>query len=192
MSWHEFWSISYLFSPLLVGLATHGFSIKFGWLGSLTRPIDGGKAYRGKRIFGENKTYRGVFAVALGTALGFGIQTFVLHRFEAVERLELLEYWAGTVGLGFLIGAAAMLSELLNSFVKRQLGIAPGTTTKGLLSGFFYVLDQIDLLIGAWFVLAFLVSVTVWRVVFSAVFLFFSHQVISLIGYALGMRKTAR
>jgi hypothetical protein len=79
VNWHEFWSISYLFSPLLVGLATHGFSIKFGWLGSLTRAIDGGKTYRGKRIFGENKTYRGVFAVALGTALGFGIQTFVLH-----------------------------------------------------------------------------------------------------------------
>lgn len=194
MNWREFWTISYLFSPLLVGLTAHGFSIKYGWLAALVKPLDGGKTFRGKRIFGANKTYRGIFAVALGTALGFAIQLFVLHRFEVFQRLELLDYSSPTVVLtGLLVGAAAMLGELPNSFIKRRIDIAPGTVGKGgILNLFFYIFDQIDYLLGVWIVLAGLIGITFQRVVFSAVFLFFSHQLISVFGYWLGMRKTAR
>lgn len=194
MNWREFWAISYLFSPLLFGLATHGFSIKYNWFLSLLKPIDNGRTFRGKRIFGENKTYRGIFAVALGTAVGFAIQAYILHRYEIFQRLELLDYSSAEVVLvGFLIGAAAMLGELPNSFIKRQIDIVPGDGAGGGISNlFFYILDQIDYLIGVWIVLAFLIHVNFQRVVFSAVFLFFSHQIISLLGFRLGMRKTAR
>jgi len=189
----EFWAISYLFSPLLVGLTVHGFSIKYGWLTSLVRPIDNGKTFREKRIFGENKTYRGVVMTAIGTALGFTIQAVVLHRWETFQKLELLDYSSPkVVFLGLLAGAVAMLGELPNSFIKRQIDIAPGATTSGILNLFFYILDQIDYLIGVWLVFAFFVSVSFQRIIFSAVFLFFSHQIISLLGFWLGMRKTAR
>jgi hypothetical protein len=191
--WHELIAISYLFSPLLTGLTAHGLCIRFGWLSFLTRPVDGGKTFRGKRIFGANKTYRGIVAVAAGTGLGFAVQSSVLHRWEIFRRIELLDYTsASIIGIGLTIGAAAMLSELLNSFVKRQLDIAPGETTSGVLSLFFYVFDQIDFVIGAWAALALFVSVTFERVIFSAFFIFISHQIISVLGYRLGMRKTAR
>lgn len=189
----EFLAVSYLFAPLLVGLTAHGFSIKYGWFSALVVPIDNGKTFRGKRILGANKTYRGIFAVALGTALGFAIQAFVLHRFEIFQRLELLDYSSvEVVLLGFLIGATAMLGELPNSFLKRQIDIAPGATTGGVLSLLFYIFDQIDYLLGVWIVLAFFIGASLQRIVYSAVFLFFSHQIISLLGYWLGMRKTAR
>ena len=190
---NEFWIISYLFSPLLVGLTVHGFAIKFGWFSSLTKPVDGGKFFRGKRIFGDNKTHRGFFAAALGTAIGFAIQTFVLHRFEFFQRLELLDYSSvQPIAIGFVIGLAGMLGELPNSFIKRQIDIKPGATTSGFLSAIFYVLDQIDYLLGVWIVLAFFISVSFWRIVYSAIFLFVSHQIISALGYRLGMRETAR
>lgn len=189
----EFLAVSYLFSPLLVGLTTHGLAIKYGWLAALVKPLDNGKTYRGKRIFGENKTYRGIFAVALGTALGTALQSFVLHRFGVFENLELLDYSSPNVVLiGFLMGAAAMLGELPNSFIKRRIDIAPGATTSGILSLFFYIFDQIDYLPGVWLVLIFFIDAGFERIVFSAVFLFFSHQLISLFGFWLGMRKTAR
>ena len=189
----EFWAISYLFSPLLIGLTAHGFSIKYGWFSSLVAPVDNGKTFRGKRIFGENKTYRGIAMTGIGTALGFAIQAFVLHRFETFQRVELLDYSSvKIIFLGFLIGAVAMLGELPNSFLKRQIDIAPGATTDGILSLFFYIFDQIDYLPGVWIVLACFINVTFQRIVFSAVFLFFSHQIISLLGFWLGMRKTAR
>ncbi|MBX7170880.1 MAG: CDP-archaeol synthase [Pyrinomonadaceae bacterium] len=188
----EFWSISYLFSPLLIGLTAHGFAIKFGWFSALVKPIDNEKTFRGKRIFGDNKTYRGILMTAIGTALGFGIQMF-LHRFEIFRQIELLDYQSvRVISIGFFIGAAAMLSELPNSFIKRQIDIAPGATTNGIWNLFFYIFDQIDYLIGVWIVLTFYVEVTFQRIIFSVVFLFFSHQIISLLGYWLGMRKTAR
>ena len=189
----DFWAISYLFSPLLIGLTIHGLCIKFGWLSFLIHPIDSEKNFRGKRIFGANKTYRGIFAVALGTALGFAFQAFVLHRFEFFRQLELLDYSsAKVIFIGFLIGAAAMLGELPNSFIKRQVDIAPGAATGGFLSVIFYIFDQIDYLSGTWIVLAFFIRVSIWRVFYSAIFLFISHQIISALGYRLGMRKTAR
>lgn len=193
MSWHEFWVISYLFSPLLIGLTVHGFSIKYRWFSSLVRPIDGGKTFRGKRIFGENKTYRGIVMTGLGTALGFTLQAVVFHRWETFQKLELLDYsGAGIVFLGLLTGAVAMLGELPNSFIKRQIDIAPGATTGGVLNLLFYILDQIDYLPGVWIVFSFFTNVTLQRVIFSAVFLFITHQIISLLGFWLGMRKTAR
>jgi hypothetical protein len=188
----EFFAVSYLFSPLLMGLTAHGFSIKYGWFSSLVEPIDNGKTYRGKRIFGDNKTYRGIVMTAGGTALGCVVQMF-LHRYEMIQKLELLDYSSvKVVFIGFLIGVAAMVGELPNSFIKRRIDIAPGATSGGIFNLFFYIFDQIDYLTGVWIGLPFLIGVTFQRVVFSAVFLFFSHQIISLLGFWLGMRKTAR
>jgi hypothetical protein len=189
----ELLRISYMLLPLLLGLAIHGLCMKFGWLGFLGRPIDGGKTFRGRRLFGSNKTYRGIIAVGLGTAAGLGIQATVFSHIISCRDLELINY-AGInwLPLGFALGAAAMLSELPNSFVKRQMGIAPGAAGNGAAGILFYIIDQIDLLLGVWLVLSFVVEVTLARVLWSAVFLFLTHQLITIVGYSLGMRATAR
>lgn len=189
----EMLAVSYLLLPLLVGLTFHGFCIKFKWLTILVRPIDGGRMFRGRRLFGFNKTYRGVIAVGLGTAAGFGIQAIVLHQIISIRNVELIDYSSlSWFPLGFAIGVAAMLSELPNSFIKRRLGVAPGTTASGMVGVLFYILDQVDLLLGVWLVLSFAVEVTLARILWSVVFLFLAHQIITLAGYALGMRATAR
>ena len=189
----EFWQVSYLFAPVLLGLTAHGICIKFGWLNFLLRPVDGGAEFRGKRVFGANKTWRGIAAMALGTALGSAIQATWLHNYESVRALELFEYsLPKALLIGLLMGLACGLSELPNSFIKRQLDIAPGATASGWINAVFYVLDQVDFLVGIWIVLAFVVEISLIRIVYSFVFLFISHQVISFLGYLLGMRKTAR
>jgi hypothetical protein len=188
----EFLKVSYLLSPLLVGLTAHGICIRLGWLRSLARPIDAGATPRGRQLFGANKTYRGVVAVALGTAVGVVLQV-ALHRGGVARGSELLDYGSiAVVGLGLAIGAAAMLAELPNSFLKRQLGVAPGAAGRGVWSAVFYVLDQVDMLAGVWLVLGFVLTVTVARVLWSVVFLFIAHQVLTVLGYRLGMRATAR
>jgi hypothetical protein len=189
----EFLALAYLFFPLLVGLALHGFCIKYDTLAFLCRPIDRGRSFRGKRIFGENKTYRGVVIVGLGTAVGFGLQSLLLHRIASIRGIELFDYaFFKSVALGLAVGVAAMLSELPNSFIKRRFQIAPGSVAKGWQRVIFYVYDQIDFLLGAWLVLAILVPVTIGRVLFSAGLLLVAHQLMSSVGHALGMRKTAR
>jgi CDP-diglyceride synthetase len=189
----EIYVIAYLFLPLLVGLALHGFCIKYDVLTFFCHPIDRGRSFRGKRIFGDNKTYRGVVAVSLGTAIGFGLQSLLLHRITSIRGIELFDYeFFKSLALGLAVGVAAMLSELPNSFIKRRFEIAPGSVAKGWKRAIFYVYDQIDFLLGAWLVLAVVVTVTVGRVLFSAVLLLVAHQLMSSVGHALGMRKTAR
>ena len=189
----EFLILAYLFLPLLVGLALHGFCIKYDVMAFLCRPIDLERSFRGKRIFGENKTWRGVVIVGLGTAVGFGLQSFVLHRSASIRSVELFDYaFFKSVAVGLAVGVAAMLSELPNSFIKRRFEIAPGSVAKGWKRAIFYVYDQIDFLLGAWLVLAIVVTVTAGRVLFSAGLLLVAHQLMSSVGHALGMRKTAR
>jgi CDP-archaeol synthase len=133
-----------------------------------------------------------VVAVALGTAGGFAVQA-VVHRHGAAHSLELLDYAnPAVVGLGLAVGSAAMLSELPNSLLKRQLRIGPGAVGRRTASVVFYVLDQIDMLIGVWLVLGLVVTLTAARVVASVAFLFAAHQVLTVVGHRLGMRATAR
>jgi hypothetical protein len=189
----EILALAYLFFPLLVGLALHGFCIKYDALAFLCRPIDRGRSFRGKRLFGDNKTYRGLTVVSLGTAIGFGLQSLILHRIASIRGIELFDYsFFKSVALGAAVGVAAMLSELPNSFIKRRFEIAPGSAAKGWKRMVFYVYDQIDFLIGSWLVLATVIPVTVERVMFSAGLLLVAHQLMSSAGYALGMRGTAR
>src|SRR5262245_100857 len=169
----EFLAVAYLFFPLLIGLTTHGFCIKFNGLAFLCHPIDQGRKFQGKRIFGDNKTYRGIIAVSGGTVLGFALQALLFHRIAWIRNLELFDYsFYKSAALGLAVGIAAMLSELPNSFIKRRFEIAPGSAASGLKGLAFYVYDQIDFLVGAWLVLALVVPVTVARVLLSAGFIF--------------------
>ena len=83
----------------------------------------------GKRIFGDNKTFRGFF---FGWAVGFlvGIIEGFVFGFENYPVL-----------FSVLIPLGALLGDLTGAFIKRRLSIQPG----GLLP----VVDQIDFVVGA-------------------------------------------
>jgi CDP-2,3-bis-(O-geranylgeranyl)-sn-glycerol synthase len=92
--------------------------------------MDFGKDFvDGKRIFGNNKTFRGFF---FGWSVGIGV--------GLVEGLVFgFQYFP--VLFSLLIPLGALLGDLTGAFVKRRMGIAPG----GLLP----IVDQIDFVIGA-------------------------------------------
>ena len=78
------------------------------------RPVDGGRRWvDGRRLLGDAKTWRGM-ALAL-LAAGFGA---VLLGLPAL--------------VGVIIGVAAMLGDLLSSFVKRRLGVPASGMALGL------------------------------------------------------------
>jgi hypothetical protein len=113
-------------------------------------PLDGGHTLRGRRIFGANKTVRGFLVMVPATAITFaalgtlaqlasnsaptGLWTLTPAQFAA------LGAWAAT---GFMLG------ELPNSFVKRQLDIAPGEaphSSAGTVIAF--LVDRLDSILG--------------------------------------------
>lgn len=77
-------------------------------------PLDGNTRFvDGRPLFGRSKTIRGVMASLLVTTLG--------------ARVIGLEF-----GTGLLVATTAMAGDLLSSFVKRRLDLAPSSRATGL------------------------------------------------------------
>ena len=96
------------------------------WSRKFAVPIDAGRTFRGKRVFGENKTLRGFVIMVPAAALAFPLVAYSLS-FGAPGAAGLWPLTpSGYAALGAWAGLGFMLGELPNSFVKRQLGIAPG------------------------------------------------------------------
>ena len=124
-------------------------------------PLDCGRTFRGRRIFGANKTLRGFVIMVPATGVSFAVLAGVLG--DAPSGLTGL--WPGSSGsyglLGMWAGFGFMLGELPNSFVKRQLGIAPGHAgNAGRTRRLFGVLDRIDSILGMLLALAIVAPVS--------------------------------
>jgi hypothetical protein len=188
----EILGTAYLLLPLLGGALVHGLCMKHGWLAFLARPVDRDRTWRGRPIFGHSKTFRGPICVAAGAAAGFALQQGPLAHCDAVAAIALVDPASLPWWVGGAAGAAAELSELPNSFVKRRLAIPPGGTARGPLAALFYLWDQLDLLLGYWLVLASFVAPTPIRIAASIAIAGAIHPLLTLAGYLLGMRPTAR
>jgi CDP-diglyceride synthetase len=181
----------WLLAPLLFAAAVMGFVIRRDLLRWARRPIDGGREFRGRRVFGDHKTWRGVLVAVVSAAAFAGLQGHVVG--DATGSLGVVDWReVPPVAFGALMGLGAMLGELPNSFVKRRVGIAPGKTTSGGWSVLFYVWDQVDLVFGAW-------ALTWWWVRSSALLIaasfavaLIAHPLVSLVGWLVGARQHAR
>jgi hypothetical protein len=133
--------------PVVVAALVHLAILRLRWLEQLRVPLDGGATFRGQRVFGDNKTWRGVVVMlAVSTA------TMLLQGVFRIRALEYFDYGTTNLALtGMLLGAGFVLGELPNSFLKRQLRVAPGAH-----GGVWHsVLDQLDSVIGALLLLSF-------------------------------------
>jgi hypothetical protein len=181
----------YLFSPLLAAAALSGVVLRYDLLRALKRPIDGGAVLGGRRIFGDNKTWRGVAVAVAGSIAWVAVQKYGIGA--RAGRLAVLDYeGASAVWLGAALGGGATLGELPNSFVKRRFDIAPGASTRGGLGVLFYLWDQLDLLITSWPLLLFWIRPTATLVLASVALVFAIHPLVALVGYVTGARRSAR
>ena len=89
--------------------------------------MDFGKNFvDGKRVLGNNKTFRGFFfGLAIGIAVG--LVESMLFNYPFLFSL--------------FTPLGALLGDLTAAFLKRRLGIAPG--------GLFPIVDQVDFVVGA-------------------------------------------
>ena len=122
-----------------------------------TQPVDGGRTVRGRRLFGDNKTWRGFIGMVPACAVAFAAWSFAFDPWG----LGLPAYAA----LGALCGLGFMAGELPNSFVKRQLDVPPGEAPRGPLGRRVgWVVDRFDSLLGGLVAIALVVpmSLAVW------------------------------
>jgi CDP-2,3-bis-(O-geranylgeranyl)-sn-glycerol synthase len=182
----------YLWSPLLVSVGLSAIVHKCDLFRSWKVPIDGGRTFRGKRIFGDGKTWRGVAIAVFGSIATVAFQKHVL--LEAASAVSVVDYArVGPFVFGGTMAVAAMAGELPNSFVKRRLGIASGETARAPLPrAVFWTWDQVDLLTLSWPALLPWVRPSAVLVLASFALALVLHPLVAWIGFAVGARKTAR
>jgi len=123
------------------------------------QPLDGGRTFRGKRIFGENKMVRGLLVMPLAAMLVFYFAGYFRDKLPTILHTGTWNTTSLHYGItGLIAGLFFMLAELPNSFIKRQLGIIEGKSAdKILLKYLFLVIDRIDSSIGTLMAISFLV-----------------------------------
>ena len=190
--WWPVAQVLYLFAPLLFSAALAAWVHRYDLFPRLARPIDGGATLRGRRIFGDGKTWRGILIAVVGS---IAMVSFQKHAIGArAGALAVVDYeHANAFLLGAAIGGGAMLGELPNSFSKRRLGIERGkTASQPALRLLFWTWDQVDLLVITWPILAFWLRPTFILVTTSFLPALAIHPLVATIGYAVGARQTAR
>lgn len=145
--------------PILISGLFFIASMKYGWFTSLHKPIDFGQRIGKTEIFGPNKNWRG----ALFYILGGTLITYLLHLLQPSQNWVAPVFSNEPLLLGLSSCSAYVLGELINSFVKRRLGITPGSQGKllqkfidntdgALATGFVYLFAfnvSLDLLLAA-------------------------------------------
>ncbi len=168
------------FLPAGVANASPVFANKIPLLNRWNTPLDFGLSWRGKRVFGDNKSLRGVvFGTLIGAITGGLIQS--LHPDFVNEVLATsfvpalnLVILGGALGLGSLVGDA------VESFFKRRTGIKPGHS--------WFPFDQIDYIIGGLIFVSPFVRLDV-QLIGSVFLIYFGlHLVFSYIGYLLHLK----
>lgn len=173
---------AWLMIPAYIGNMVPILAARLRILKFMDKPVDGGRTFRGKPLFGSHKTIRGFF---VGTIAAIGIiylQAWLYGESSFVQRVSLLDYSSINLPLyGFLLGFGALFGDLVESFFKRQIGVASGKD--------WPVFDEIDLAVGALALLA-IVYWPPWSVVITALVLSPALSFIfSRIGYLTGIKK---
>lgn len=183
-----------LMPPVLAGIANMIWC-KSKILKSINKPMDFGKSLKdGKRIFGDNKTWKGFLGYIILNMIMTIIIGFICmnneflqnHNFLYVNKNNTLLYNA-IIGAGLGLGYA--LFELPNSFIKRRLSVVPGKRANGKAKYFFAILDQADSVFGCVLVVCLVYKMSL-RMYFSYVLLgTLTHLVLNVLLYLAHLRK---
>jgi CDP-archaeol synthase len=178
-------SALWIFLPVLGAPLLHAPVLRWDLVPALKRPLDGGRMWRGRRILGDNKTWRGALCMTSGVVLAtLALWQWGWWRDQLPDEIN----GSSPVLVGLLIGLGTVGGELPNSFLKRRLDIAPGARLRTLGGVALALLDQGDLVLGIWVCLLPIWVMPVWLAAIAFVAIAAVHAVLNVVGYAIGAR----
>ena len=80
--------VLYLAFPVMFAAAIHIAVIRYDLLAGLKIPIDFGRSVRGRRIFGDNKTWRGALVMVTASSAAMAMQRHMLLTRPGAVRLR--------------------------------------------------------------------------------------------------------
>lgn len=145
-------------------------------------PLDFGRTFRGKRVFGSHKTWRGLIAGVIAATLVLWLQQYLVQQFSWFDAFAGSVDYATlpTLIMGPLFAVGALGGDALESFFKRQSNIAPG-------HGWF-PFDQTDYIIGGAVATMPFVSLGIWQYAWLIIIWLIIHMLATVIGYLTGFK----
>jgi len=146
-------------------------------------PIDGGRTFRGDRLLGAGKTWRGTAGGALSGVLLAAVLNRLVPVVEGVLAVDLFPF---PVMAMVALPVGALLGDMAASFIKRRSGRERGAPFPGL--------DQLDFMVGSLGLTAVLARDWlggVLTVEILAVILIVTpalHVIVNVIGYQAGLK----
>lgn len=152
----------------------------FGKLRYFNQPIDFGRKWKGKRLFGDHKTIKGFLVACIFGTFAFHFQK-ILYSQEFFKSVSLINYSQTSLLLGFLLAFGAIFGDLIKSFFKRRMGKKPGKP--------WIPFDQIDYIIGGLLFSSFIYSPELEIVIAIVILSVLLQLLFHYTGYLLGINK---
>ena len=145
------------------------------------RPIDLGRTFRGKRIFGNGKTIEGtiagiIFGIIIGSIQIYGQQFIPLSVDGIVLNLTVM-----TLPIVILLCLGTMFGDILGSFIKRRISLERGSSAP--------LLDQLGFLVFAFIFVSVIYPVEIPIIITLIILTPIIHLVANVIGYFIKVKR---
>lgn len=171
----------WFFLPAGLANASPVFFNKIPYFNRWGTPLDFGKKYRGKRVFGDNKKLRGLVGGIIIASLTVAVQYYLHKNSASVRSLIPYDYCnAKILWLGPLLGFGALMGDAVESFFKRRAHKKPGER--------WFPFDQLDYIVGGLLLSLMVVRLTAVQYLFIVTMWFVMHLVASYTGYLLKLK----
>ncbi|HSX28128.1 MAG TPA: CDP-archaeol synthase [Candidatus Saccharimonadales bacterium] len=173
----------WFFAPAGIANASPIFVSRFPGLKNLNTPMDFGATWRGKRLFGKNKTWRGLISGMVMATVTLALQQYAVRHFGWAQTLTRQIDYAKLplFVVGPLLGAGALIGDAVESFFKRQREVPPGHA--------WFPFDQIDYVVGGAIAMLPFVRLHMWQYVWLVVVWIVLHLLASYVGFLLHLKE---
>lgn len=172
----------WFFLPAGFANAMPVYAAKIPELKKYDQPLDLGKKFRGKRIFGAHKTWRGLIFAFLATIPLVAVQVYLYNHTDLFSSISFFDYNSVNVVVwAFLMSFGALIGDAIKSFFKRQVGVKPGNA--------WIPFDQIDYVLGGLLLSSLAVQLTAQQYIYVLMIWLILHPISTSIGYLLKIRE---
>ncbi len=173
--------VIWFFLPAGLGNVAPIVAAKLPWLKAWSFPLDGYATFRGKRVFGDHKTVRGLLSGLFIGVVTAALQVRLYREVPLVRQIIPIDYTDLNPWLfGALSSTGALTGDALKSFFKRQLGIPPGKS--------WIPFDQVDYVIGGIVFTALYIRLSWIQYLLLLVIWSLLHPLATYIGYAMKLK----
>lgn len=158
-------------------------AMKIPFLKKFNAPLDFGIEIGGARLFGKNKSIRGLIAgIIVGIVVVLLQQNIYMQSDYLKESINLDYSLINPLILGSLFALGALLGDAIESSFKRRIGVAPGKA--------WFPFDQLDYIIGGVAFTLLYVQLNLLEYVLIFLIWFTLHPISTVIGYFLKLKES--